>query len=127
MRTGEFQIERHDGERMPLCVACDWCCGCDEHPVGNPSGWNREAWYRHYADAHSGCEQRTVMAYTRRVEVGSYYTDGRRLGEVTQVSPLGHVQMRDAATGELIGHGIEGFRRHWWLVRASAGARVGAR
>jgi hypothetical protein len=58
-----------------------------------------------------------ARAYTQRVEVGAYYTDGERLAEVTRVYPLGHVQMRDAATGEHIGTGIGAFRRAWWRVR----------
>jgi hypothetical protein len=49
--------------------------------------------------------------------VGAYYTDGARLAEVTRVYPLGHVQMRDAATGDHIGAGIGAFRRDWWRVR----------
>lgn len=58
-----------------------------------------------------------ALAYTQRVAVGAYYTDGARLAEVTRVYPLGHVQLRDAATGDHIGAGIGAFRRDWWRVR----------
>ena len=58
-----------------------------------------------------------ALAYTQRVEVGAYYTDDARLAEVTRVYALGHVQMRDAATGEHIGACIGAFRREWWRVR----------
>lgn len=46
----EANIEYHDGD--PVCVG-QWCCGCDEHPIGKPWGWNYEAWERHYAESHS--------------------------------------------------------------------------
>ena len=58
-----------------------------------------------------------ARAYTQRVEVGAYYTNGARLAEVTRVYSLGHVQMRDAMTGDHIGAGIGAFRRDWWRVR----------
>jgi hypothetical protein len=32
---------------QPPCVG-QWCCGCSEHPVGKPWGWNNEAWARHF-------------------------------------------------------------------------------
>lgn len=41
--------EPHDG--APDCVG-QWCCGCTEHPIGKPWGWNHEAWEQHYDDAH---------------------------------------------------------------------------
>jgi hypothetical protein len=59
-----------------------------------------------------------VTAYTQRVRVGSYYTDGHRLAEVVRVYPLGHIQLRDSRTGEHIGCGIARFREDWWLAAA---------
>jgi hypothetical protein len=58
-----------------------------------------------------------ARAYTQRVVVGAYYTDGERLAEVTRTYPLGHVQLHDARTGERFGCGIRAFRRDWWRVR----------
>lgn len=42
----------------PACVSNGWCCGCNEHPIGKPCGWNAAAWAEHYATHHSG-EERT--------------------------------------------------------------------
>ena len=61
-----------------------------------------------------------MSALTDRVHVGAFYTDGRRLAEVTRVYDLGHVAMLDALTGDYIGVGIIGFRAEWWLVREGA-------
>lgn len=61
--------------------------------------------------------QPSVHPLTERVEVGAYYTDGQRLAEVTRVYPLGHIQLRDARTGDVVGVGIDAFRRCWWLVK----------
>lgn len=44
-------VETHDDD--PVCVG-QWCCGCPEHPIGKPWGWNYTAWDRHYAEAHPG-------------------------------------------------------------------------
>lgn len=41
-----WEIERHDGDEEPPCVG-QWCCGCNEHPLGKPWGWNAEAWAEH--------------------------------------------------------------------------------
>lgn len=44
-------VEYHDGD-APVCVG-QWCCGCAEHPIGKPWGWNHEAWDLHFAgDCH---------------------------------------------------------------------------
>ena len=43
-------VQRHDGPKSPVCVD-QWCCGCAEHPVGKPWGWNHAAWEAHF-DAH---------------------------------------------------------------------------
>ncbi|MCR4338579.1 MAG: hypothetical protein NUW01_01695 [Gemmatimonadaceae bacterium] len=34
-------VERHEiiGGERPYCIG-QWCCGCDEHPIGKPWGWN---------------------------------------------------------------------------------------
>ena len=58
-----------------------------------------------------------AMALTARVKVGSYYTDGRCLCEVYKKAELGHIMLRDCATGEIFGYGIDAFRACWWLVR----------
>lgn len=63
-------------------------------------------------------EPLTQRPLTQRVEVGAFYTNGERLGEVDQVNPLGYVTLRDVATGAEIGKGIDAFRRSWWLVRS---------
>jgi hypothetical protein len=60
---------------------------------------------------------RMSATLTQRVTVGAYYTNGQALAEVTRVSPLGHVQLRDCVTNEPFGHGIVAFRRQWWRVR----------
>lgn len=45
--------------RSQVDVACEcgesepWCCGCDQHPMGKPWGWNYEAWDLHYRRYHS--------------------------------------------------------------------------
>ena len=44
------QIENHDDGFAP-CIGT-WCCGCDEHPIGKPWGWNYEEWNRHFEEAH---------------------------------------------------------------------------
>jgi hypothetical protein len=56
-------------------------------------------------------------AYTQRVEVGSYYTDGIRLAEVIEVCALGAVDLRDTLSEETWTCGIDAFRRKWWLAR----------
>jgi hypothetical protein len=61
-----------------------------------------------------------MTAYTQRVKVGAFYTDGQRLAEVIEVNALGYVCLRDAATGERIGCGIDAFRRRWWIARSPA-------
>ena len=43
------QVERHDGPVEEQDCHGQWCCGCDEHPIGKPWGWNWRAWERHYA------------------------------------------------------------------------------
>jgi len=48
MADSEYGVERHGGDEPAVCVG-QWCCGCDEHPIGKPWGWNYEAWERHYA------------------------------------------------------------------------------
>lgn len=46
------QMERHDDpDERPRC-AQGFCCGCEEHPIGKPWGWNHEQWERHYNEAH---------------------------------------------------------------------------
>jgi hypothetical protein len=67
-----------------------------------------------------------VTAYTQRVRVGSYYTDGHRLAEVVRVYPLGHIQLRDSRTGEHIGCGIARFREDWWLAATPADEKESA-
>ena len=42
-------IEDHSFE--PEC-AWQWCCGCDEHPIGKPWGWNHRQWELHYEQNH---------------------------------------------------------------------------
>jgi hypothetical protein len=42
--------ETLDGEK-PVCVG-QWCCGCAEHPIGKPWGWNYQAWAGHNARMH---------------------------------------------------------------------------
>jgi hypothetical protein len=39
------------GGEQPVCVG-QWCCGCDEHPIGKPWGASFERWERHYAEHH---------------------------------------------------------------------------
>lgn len=48
MSEHDFDIEDHSGtgEDRPVCVG-QWCCGCDEHPIGKPWGWNYRAWEEH--------------------------------------------------------------------------------
>jgi hypothetical protein len=48
---GPEQLERHDGDEEAVCVG-QWCCGCSEHPIGKPWGWNFEAWEQHFAAEH---------------------------------------------------------------------------
>lgn len=55
---------------------------------------------------------------TQRVKVGAYYTDGANLAEVRRVYPLGHIQLIDCSTEEIVGFGIDAFRRRWWLAAA---------
>lgn len=43
-------VERHDGEKPP-CIG-QWCCGCAEHPVGKPWGWNELEWEAHRDEHH---------------------------------------------------------------------------
>lgn len=49
----QSNVEYHDGEGplAPVCVG-QWCCGCPEHPVGKPWGWNYMAWERHNDEHH---------------------------------------------------------------------------
>lgn len=35
------------------CDVEPWCCGCSEHPVGKPWGWNVDAWLEH-TETHHG-------------------------------------------------------------------------
>ena len=59
-------VERHDWTYgTPVCI-CQWCCGCPEHPLGEPWGWNHEAWARHLADAHPLNPNITVVAKLRK-------------------------------------------------------------
>lgn len=42
---------------LPGCAACgdereSWCCGCADHPIGKPWGWNSEAWETHFDEHH---------------------------------------------------------------------------
>lgn len=66
-----------------------------------------------------------MTAYTQRVEVGAYYTDGHYLAEVTEVNPLGYIHMTDVRTNDALGAGIDAFRRRWWLVREAQAAGRG--
>lgn len=42
-------VEDHEdwGDGTPSCIG-QWCCGCPEHPIGKPWGWNYQAWSEHY-------------------------------------------------------------------------------
>lgn len=51
-------MERHDSPHTNC--AQGYCCGCDEHPIGKPWGWNFTAWERHYDEAHPGHTESTV-------------------------------------------------------------------
>jgi hypothetical protein len=62
------------------------------------------------------------VQYARRVKPGAYYTDGKCLAEVYRVYELGHIQLLDVQTNEILGYGIEEFRRNWWLVKGKAEA-----
>lgn len=59
-----------------------------------------------------------MIAFTQRVQLGAYYTDGQDLWEVVEVGPLGTVTLRCAhcKTGRMLG--IDAFRRQFWLVRS---------
>jgi hypothetical protein len=59
-------------------------------------------------------------ALTRRVQVESYYSNGKDVCEVVKVYELGHVMVRCVRTGEWTGWGIDGFRAEWWLVKGPA-------
>jgi hypothetical protein len=61
-----------------------------------------------------------MTAYTQRVNVGAYYTDGRTLWEVVNVSPLGSVDLRSSRSKMERTIGIDAFRRAMWLARAAA-------
>ena len=58
-----------------------------------------------------------ARAYTQRVQIGAFYTDGTHLGEVVKVNALGWIQLQCCRTGDPIGVGITRFRRDWWRVR----------
>lgn len=60
-----------------------------------------------------------MTAYTQRIEVGAYYTDGHDLWEVVEVHALGSVTLRGdrSKTARILG--IDAFRRKMWLVRAA--------
>lgn len=48
----ERPMERHDNpDERPHC-AQGYCCGCSEHPIAKPWGWNYLAWEDHYQQAH---------------------------------------------------------------------------
>lgn len=61
----------------------------------------------------------TTTAYTQRVKVGAYYTDGNELWEVVKVHALGSVTLRNTTTGQPWSLGIGAFRRTMWLAKAS--------
>jgi hypothetical protein len=58
-----------------------------------------------------------MTAFTQRVEIGAYYTDGEELWEVTEVHPLGAVTLRNAHFLGFRSMGIDAFRRAMWLVK----------
>lgn len=58
-----------------------------------------------------------MTAYTQRVEVGAFYSDGERLVEVAEVHDLGYITVHDAMNDDTFGRGISAFRREFWLVR----------
>lgn len=59
------------------------------------------------------------MSQVERVQLGAYYTDGKRLVEVVRVLPsgIGYVYIEDCLTYDCFGYGISAFRKDWWLVR----------
>jgi len=46
----QSDVEYHDDD-TPVYIG-QWCCGCAEHPIGKPWGWNYEAWERHWDERH---------------------------------------------------------------------------
>jgi hypothetical protein len=58
-----------------------------------------------------------MTAYTQRVEIGAYYTDGRDLWEVVEVNALGTVTLRGDRSKTARMLGIDSFRRQFWLAR----------
>ena len=79
--------------------------------------------------ASASLELERRKALTRRVQVGAYYGNGRRLAEVVKVYALGYVLLRDVRVAEswdgdpgvaYSGFGIDAFRREWWLVKGPA-------
>lgn len=56
-------------------------------------------------------------AYTQRVEIGAYYTDGVFVYEVVEIDPLGMVKLRDIAFDKDRDVGIDAFRRSYWRVK----------
>lgn len=53
MSDRDPSVEYHGpgSSEPPPCVG-QWCCGCSEHPIGKPWGWNTDAWDRHYIEVH---------------------------------------------------------------------------
>ena len=64
-RERDPNVECHDceGPLAPVCVG-QWCCGCSEHPIGKPWGWNYTAWERHYDNCHPLPPQPPMPEYT---------------------------------------------------------------
>lgn len=58
-----------------------------------------------------------MTALTQRVQVGSFYTNGRDLVEVIDRGELGDVSVRDSSTGHTRWLGIDAFRRQFWLAK----------
>lgn len=63
-----------------------------------------------------------TTAYTQRVEVGAYYTNGADVFEVLSVHDLGMVELRDISTEQKRDVGISAFRRGYWLVAGGKAA-----
>lgn len=59
-----------------------------------------------------------VAERAHRIVVDSYYTDGKRLAEIVDVTQTGYVHMRDCHSEAMIGRALGEFRSCWWLVKA---------
>ena len=64
---------------------------------------------------------RAIAYHGDTVYIGGNFTAVRPGGALAGSGldvPRNHLAALDATTGDLIGHGIATFRRHWWLVRS---------